>query len=158
MEIKIQCNCGTRYKFDIEPVNGRAPTELACPACGARWTDYTNAMIAQELAAAPTAPSVPMASPASSVQPSATPGRGSLRVALPQAAPTPAAEAPQAAPDAPAPTPPAPSGRHMPRVPTLNPVLEESRGNFGLGFLGAAAGAIVGSLIYFALFRNDAFF
>ena len=31
MEIKIQCGCGTKYKFDIEPVNGRMPVLVCAP-------------------------------------------------------------------------------------------------------------------------------
>jgi len=27
MEIKIECGCGTRFKFDVEPVNGRMPVK-----------------------------------------------------------------------------------------------------------------------------------
>jgi hypothetical protein len=157
MEIKIQCNCGTRYKFDVEPVDGRAPTELACPACGASWTDYTNAMIAQALAASVPAPSAAAAAPAGLVPPAPSPARISLRVAAPAAQPAPAASEASAAvgPEVPAP---APSGRPMPRMVGLNPVLEESKGNFGLGLLGAAIGSLVGSLIYFALFSYDAFY
>ena len=29
MLIKIQCGCGTRFSFDVEPVNGRMPVEVA---------------------------------------------------------------------------------------------------------------------------------
>ena len=36
--IKIQCGCSQRYAFDIEPVNGRMPSPVACPACGADGT------------------------------------------------------------------------------------------------------------------------
>jgi hypothetical protein len=47
--IKIQCGCGQRYAFDIEPVNGRMPSPVACPACGADGTDTANAILAQGL-------------------------------------------------------------------------------------------------------------
>lgn len=89
MEIKILCSCGNKYKFDLEPVNGRAPNNLSCPQCKASWTDYANAFIARELgvppapapsaAAPPPAPPRPVSLPAmpSATQPPA-PGRISL--------------------------------------------------------------------------------
>jgi hypothetical protein len=47
--IKIQCECGQRYAFDVEPVNGRMTSPVACPACGADGTIATNALIAQNM-------------------------------------------------------------------------------------------------------------
>ena len=46
MEIKIQCDCGQKFKFDAEPVNGRMPWEVNCPVCGASGTDKANWVIA----------------------------------------------------------------------------------------------------------------
>jgi len=54
--VKIQCGCGQRYAFDVEPVNGQMPTTVACPACGADGTAAANECIAQALAAAPEPP------------------------------------------------------------------------------------------------------
>jgi hypothetical protein len=51
--IKIQCGCGQRYAFDIEPVNGLMPSPVACPVCGADGTAVANEIIAQTLAAQP---------------------------------------------------------------------------------------------------------
>src|SRR5678815_1353274 len=45
--IKIQCSCGQHYAFEIEPVNGRMPSPVACPACGADGTDAANEIIEQ---------------------------------------------------------------------------------------------------------------
>jgi hypothetical protein len=63
MEIKILCACGTKFKFDVEPVNGRMPGAVNCPACGADATEQANEVIrsalyppAEPLAAAPSAP------------------------------------------------------------------------------------------------------
>lgn len=53
MEVKIQCPCGTRFAFDVEPVNGRMPVRVKCPGCGADGTDLANEMIRQKLAPAP---------------------------------------------------------------------------------------------------------
>lgn len=46
MEIKIQCDCGAKYKFDVEPVNGRMPVVVTCPGCGANGTAAANQQIA----------------------------------------------------------------------------------------------------------------
>jgi hypothetical protein len=51
--VKIQCGCGQRYAFDIEPVNGRMPAPVACPVCGADGAAVANEIIAQALAAQP---------------------------------------------------------------------------------------------------------
>ncbi|MGD0206435.1 MAG: PQQ-binding-like beta-propeller repeat protein [Verrucomicrobiota bacterium] len=51
MEIKVQCPCGTRYAFDVEPVYGRMPVRVNCPGCGADGTDLANEVIRQKLAA-----------------------------------------------------------------------------------------------------------
>jgi len=51
MEIKVQCPCGTRYAFDVEPVYDRMPVRVNCPGCGADGTDLANEVIRQKLAA-----------------------------------------------------------------------------------------------------------
>jgi hypothetical protein len=48
--IKIQCGCGQRYAFDIEPFCGRMPFPVACPVCGADGTSAANEVIAFTLA------------------------------------------------------------------------------------------------------------
>jgi hypothetical protein len=77
--VKIQCGCGQKYAFDVEPVNGRMSSSVACPVCGADGTDAANEIIAKSLAAqteaapnfgaklrtaTPTARAVPPVSPA----------------------------------------------------------------------------------------------
>ena len=47
--VKIQCGCGQRYAFDVEPVNGRVGHAVACPVCGADGTTAANAVIAQSM-------------------------------------------------------------------------------------------------------------
>jgi hypothetical protein len=44
--IEIQCGCGQKYAFEVEPVGGRMPSAVACPACGADGTAAANAIIA----------------------------------------------------------------------------------------------------------------
>ena len=56
MEIKIECSCGQRYKFDVEPENGEMPVPVACPACGRDGTPAANRLIQQALVAAAPAP------------------------------------------------------------------------------------------------------
>ncbi|MEO6183051.1 MAG: B-box zinc finger protein, partial [Verrucomicrobiota bacterium] len=53
MNIKVQCSCETRYSFEVEPVNGKMPTNIFCPTCGADGTDYANQFIHQSLGEAP---------------------------------------------------------------------------------------------------------
>ncbi len=50
MPIKIQCGCGQRYVFDIEPFCGRMPFSVACPVCGTDGTSAANEVIAFNLA------------------------------------------------------------------------------------------------------------
>lgn len=47
MPIKIECECGQHYAFDVDPVNGRMPAPVACPACGNDGTGAANERIAQ---------------------------------------------------------------------------------------------------------------
>jgi uncharacterized protein YxjI len=50
MEVKIQCGCGTKYKFDVEPVNGRMPIKIQCPNCGNDGTLDAEQQIARQSA------------------------------------------------------------------------------------------------------------
>ena len=43
--IKILCGCGQHYAFDVEPVHGRMPYAVACPACGVDGTNAANEII-----------------------------------------------------------------------------------------------------------------
>jgi PQQ-like domain len=73
MEVKVQCVCGTRFAFEVEPVNGRMPVRVKCPGCGADGTDLANEMIRQKLAATVVAAPVPpgAVAPAPVLQPAA---------------------------------------------------------------------------------------
>src|SRR3954464_8517352 len=100
MEIKILCGCGTKYKFDIEPVNGRMPTPVKCPNCGNDGTWDANQQIAQlnpqpqPVYAQPAAYASPVAAPAAVAAVAPPAGGGGLR--LSRAANPAAAEAPAA--------------------------------------------------------------
>ena len=54
--VKIQCGCGQRYSFEAEPVGGRMPSAVNCPACGADGTAAANEFIAGCLDTQPAAP------------------------------------------------------------------------------------------------------
>jgi hypothetical protein len=56
MTIKVSCPCGSRFAFDVEPVDGRMPVALSCPSCGADATDLANAAIQQASAPPPPPP------------------------------------------------------------------------------------------------------
>jgi hypothetical protein len=47
MTIKIQCGCGARYSFEVEPRDGVMPFTVNCPACNADGTEAANQVIAQ---------------------------------------------------------------------------------------------------------------
>ncbi len=51
MEVKVQCACGTKYKFEVEPVNTRMPAPVSCPACGADGTEQANEFLRASLSA-----------------------------------------------------------------------------------------------------------
>lgn len=54
IQIKVQCSCGQKYAFDVEPVAGRMPSAVQCPVCGEEGTAAANEMLAQ-LSLAPAA-------------------------------------------------------------------------------------------------------
>lgn len=105
-EIKVQCDCGQKFKFDVEPINGRMPYTVACPICGADGTQKANAILASLAATAPPPPQVSAPSPA----PLSTPGGGRVltaptMVSSRQAPAAPVTAAPVQIPSAPAPAP-----------------------------------------------------
>ena len=51
--IKIQCGCGQKYAFEVEPVGGRMPYPVTCPVCSTDATAVANEVITQTIANAP---------------------------------------------------------------------------------------------------------
>ena len=47
MNIRIECPCGARYSFEVEPGEGRLPHPVQCPACQADGTGAANQIIAE---------------------------------------------------------------------------------------------------------------
>jgi hypothetical protein len=91
--IKVQCGCGQKYAFDVEPYNGRMPHTVACPVCGVDGTAAANQIIAQSMPSVPVAPPpTPVAAPRLSI-PSARANSPSVAPAPAPAAPEPAAQA-----------------------------------------------------------------
>ena len=62
MPIKIECECGQHYAFEVEPVNGQMPLQIACPTCGADGTATANESISRQLT--PVATAIPSPAPA----------------------------------------------------------------------------------------------
>src|ERR1700722_697096 len=45
MELKVVCYCGQKYKFDVEPVEGRMPFTVNCPVCNVDGTPLANQLL-----------------------------------------------------------------------------------------------------------------
>lgn len=64
--VKIECPCGQRYAFDVEPLLGQLPGPVACPVCGEDGTEAGNAILVQNLR--PQGLSVPTPTPGGAVR------------------------------------------------------------------------------------------
>lgn len=76
VSVKIECGCGQHYAFDVEPVDGRMGSSVACPICGADGTSTANEIIASQLPPPPPPKPAPM-------RVTMTPGRSAEPVARP---------------------------------------------------------------------------
>jgi len=103
MEIKVLCGCGAKYKFDVEPVQGRMPYAVRCPVCSVDGTTQANWLISQQSSAP--APAVPVAIllPTSTASTPAAPAPGPVAMAVPVATPVPVSAPPPASPPPPPP-------------------------------------------------------
>jgi hypothetical protein len=143
MELKVACDCGQKYKFDVEPVDGRMPFTVSCPVCGADGTTAANQLLAQQFASAAAAPAyAPTADPAP-----ATVGGLRINRPAPTAAPPPLL-ASSAAP------PPPPGARPVPPIrPMMNaPIDAPKEFSMGLGALGAFLGSGVGGALVYGFY------
>jgi hypothetical protein len=150
MELKVVCDCGQKYKFDVEPVNGRMPFAVSCPMCGTEGTHVANQLLAQQVpaqqvAAAPALAPLPPLDPAPAPAPASV---GGLRINRPEPAPAPppllAASAP-----------PPPLGGRAPATirPAMKaPVAQSKDFSMGLGVLGAFLGSVVGGALVFGFY------
>ena len=53
VNIKIICECGQKYCFDVYPANGRMPAPVQCPVCGVDGTAAANEIMTRTLGAQP---------------------------------------------------------------------------------------------------------
>jgi hypothetical protein len=49
MELKVVCYCGQKYKFDVEPVDGRMPFTVNCPVCNVDGTPLANQLLREQI-------------------------------------------------------------------------------------------------------------
>jgi len=63
MELKVVCDCGQKYKFDVEPAGGQMPVKVNCPACGADGTAAANSILSQMFSRPAVPPAVAAAPP-----------------------------------------------------------------------------------------------
>lgn len=161
MEIKVQCDCGQKFKFDVEPVDGRMPWEVNCPVCGLSGTDKANWIIAHSVPTATPPPLTPIGS-VTSAPPIRVPIPTSSATPVDQ--PTPPTEPPkarlvinrpQANPVASAAAPPPLTTMPAPR-PAARPVAESDAGptpNFWLSLAGVVLAAILGMALWHLGYR-----
>jgi hypothetical protein len=150
MDLKVVCYCGQKYKFDVEPVDGRMPHAINCPVCGVDGTPLANQLISQQLSGSAMPPVPAMAAPAPMAVPASAmaapppiapaPMRGGLRVNIAQPA-IPAVPPPLAPSSVP---PPLGSSRPMAPVKPAEAAKQPKEYNQGLGILGAFLGAAIG--------------
>lgn len=87
MEVKIQCGCGTRYKFDWESVHGLLPAAVQCPQCGGDGTAVANQIIRQSHSAPVGAPEI-AAAPSGAVFPATGSTGHTVHLSAPTASPS----------------------------------------------------------------------
>jgi hypothetical protein len=147
MELKVACECGQKYKFDVEPVNGRMPFTVNCPICGVDGTHAANSLLAQQPASAAPVSAAAIVTPVAMAAP-ISPAAGGLRINRP---------APEAAP------PPLPAGTAPPpalprtgpapiKPPIRGAVRTPKEFNMALGTLGAFLGAAIGGVLLYGFF------
>src|SRR5688572_11371207 len=163
MEVKVQCSCGTRYKFDVEPVNNLMPGPISCPTCGADGTPASNAILQQSLNAQPTA----VGTGAGQTSPAEKP-RIRLHIPAPHAA-NPATAVAPTAPPAPhnptvqshaegmaslavSPVHERPQPRSVSVLAQPSPELARAKGRFGFGILGAVLGTLLSVGLWLGIF------
>jgi hypothetical protein len=148
MELKVQCDCGQKYKFDVEPVNNRMPYAVACPICGADGTGKANAILQQTVVyQIPPPPSSPPPPPPPVPEPP------KFRIGAQAGVPTHSTPPPIS----PLSATPAPLSRPVKSiVPPAATGAQSQPGrkpSFALGLLGGFLGALVGATIYYVIFK-----
>lgn len=164
MELKIVCQCGQKYKFEVEPAGGRMPHTVNCPVCNADGTAIANARLAehfqfvppppQQSAPPPMAPNLSIPLPISTPPPPpVAPPVSGLRIGrTPEPAPAPVA--PTAAPVSDNTPPAIGSARPFAVAEAEKP---ERKSSFAMGLLGGSIGVLVGVAIYFVMFKYTSY-
>jgi hypothetical protein len=159
-ELKVHCDCGQKYKFDVEPVNNQMPFTVACPVCKRDGTPKANELLQQMAvfkplgtASAPAPAPSPIAPPPIAGVPPVPVGAPKLRInaaAHVQPAAAPASIAPAMA------QAPPPIGAR-PRIGMAAAAATAGepgkKPNFWMGLVGALIGASVGALAYYFILR-----
>ena len=134
MELKVVCQCGQKYKFDVEPVRSQMPFTVNCPVCNAEGTATANALLAQVYSSQTPSVSEAIAEPQAATAPVAglrinkTPGEPAVPGSIAPPAAAPRTNVPP---------------RALASVPqSAKPVNEF---NLGLGIFGAFLGAALGA-------------
>jgi len=147
LEIKVQCDCGQKYKFDVEPAGGRMPFQVYCPLCGLDGTEKANAVLKQRLPAeaAPAPVPVGAAAGAAPAPPIPPPGGSKLRIG--------ASTSHASAPAATLPPPPAPMSRSVMPARAAAASKQPGEANLILGIVGAIVGGCLGMLGWYYLIK-----
>jgi hypothetical protein len=140
MELKVLCDCGQKFKFDVEPANGRMPFAINCPTCNEDNTAKANSLIAENLpVAAPPPP--PIAPPFNASVP------GGLRINRMEPAALATATMPP-------PVPPVASPGYplLPATAVAGKPKVVREFNLGMGIVGALLGAVLGAGLMYGFF------
>ena len=157
MELKVVCQCGQKFAFDVEPVGGRMPFTVNCPVCNADGTAAANQLLAEKFRFVPPPPvavaPAPFTASASEITPSpaVAPSPVGLRINRTEhSAPATTAQPPSVASTT--------SGNAAPpAIAALKPLSTDKKskpkvdGEFSLvrGILGGLAGSLVGCGLLF---------
>ena len=143
MEVKVVCNCGQKFAFEVEPVNGRMPVSVSCPSCGRDGTQAANDVLVQHFPnQAPPIPVTIAVKPAVAAARTAPAGRLQINLSAPAAAVAPPSFA-------------APELITSARSPVLAAASKPKAGkeySFGLGIVGAILGAALGAGLMYGFF------
>jgi len=162
VELKVYCDCGQKYKFEVEPLHGQMPFRVECPVCHSDGTAKANESLQQMAVPVEPAPAyatagAPVAPPPMAPIPIAA-AAPKLRVSAsaPAAAPQPIAASvpPPIAPAIGAARP--PLGGRMQAAHATAATEPGKKPSFAMGVLGAFAGAAVGAVLYFFIYKATA--
>lgn len=136
-EIKIQCDCGTKYKFEVEPLQGRMPQRVFCPGCGFEGTGAANEQLQLKCPAARTVAPKTTPIPQAPIPPRPAESIAASALEVLPAAPLPGRQF-------------AASGSHAGR---FGESPRASRSRFLAGLTGAILTGAVGALAWFFLIK-----